>query len=175
MVCAVQIRWSDPFSWELPLEVLLEYCHNSSTYIRGVSESWHLSWNDELLVLNIFFILSLLFDSLVVTLHIRKQVEAEIRIAAYEACAYALKDLVSLFSPMTVGIMTDSDGSFHLEHNKALLDVFVCTFVHHIDQIIDGGKLARTRRAVLMNWKVTLPFITFIISIWSPAFCNFFF
>ncbi|XP_042008836.1 uncharacterized protein LOC121757352 isoform X1 [Salvia splendens] len=82
------------------------------------------------------------------------EVEAEIRIAAYEACAYALKDLVSVFFPVTLDIMTDSDGIFQSEtDDNARLDMFVSTFMHNINQIIDGGKLARTRRAVLMNWK----------------------
>ncbi|XP_057773845.1 uncharacterized protein LOC130993110 isoform X2 [Salvia miltiorrhiza] len=82
------------------------------------------------------------------------EVEAEIRIAAYEACAYALKDLMFVFSPMTLDMMADIDDSFQLEtDDQGLLDVFVSTFMHNINQIIDGGKLTRTRRAVLMNWK----------------------
>lgn len=97
-----------------------------------------------------------------------KQVEAEIRIAAYEACAYALKDLVSVFSPVTLDRMTDSDGSFQSEtDDNARLDMFVSTFTHTINQIIDGGKLARTRRAVLMNWKVILPFYLVLIVSWE--------
>ncbi|KAH6767928.1 tRNA/rRNA methyltransferase family protein [Perilla frutescens var. frutescens] len=86
----------------------------------------------------------------------KSEVEAEIFLAAYEACAHALKDLVSVFSPMTLDLVADSDSSFQLETDvKGLLDMFVSTFLHNINQIIDGGKLARTRRAVLMNWKWT--------------------
>lgn len=95
---------------------------------------------------------------------IAKQVEAEICIAAYEACAHALKDLVSVFSPMTLDIVADSDISFQIKtDDKALLDGFVSTFMHNINQIIDGGRLARSRRAILMNWKVLLPCYCFLI------------
>lgn len=66
---------------------------------------------------------------------------------------------MSVFSPVTLDIMTESDGIFQSEtDDNARLDMFVSTFMHNINQIIDGGKLARTRRAVLMNWKVILPF-----------------
>lgn len=90
-----------------------------------------------------------------------KQVEAEICIAAYEACAYALKDLVSVFSPLALDLVADNDNSFPLEtDDKALLDVFASTFIHNINYIIDGGNLARTRRAILMNCKVILLFFS---------------
>lgn len=71
---------------------------------------------------------------------------------------------MSVFSPVTLDRMTDSDGSFQSEtDDNARLDMFVSTFTHTINQIIDGGKLARTRRAVLMNWKVILPFYLVLI------------
>lgn len=86
-----------------------------------------------------------------------KQVEAEIRIAAYEACAYALKDLASFFSPLSLDFVKDNDNPFPLEtDDKTVLDVFVSTFIKNINNIIDEGNLPRTRRAILMNWKVIL-------------------
>lgn len=63
-----------------------------------------------------------------------------------------------VFSSLTLDLVEDNDESFQLEtDNKALLEVFVSMFMHNINQIIDGGKLARTRRAVLMKSKVILP------------------
>ncbi|PIN08693.1 hypothetical protein CDL12_18734 [Handroanthus impetiginosus] len=84
----------------------------------------------------------------------KSEVEAEICIAAYEACAYALKDLLYVFSPLSLDLVRSNDKSCSLEGDaKALLDMFVSTFIHNINNIIDGGNLARTRRAILMNWK----------------------
>lgn len=78
-----------------------------------------------------------------------------------------------VFSSLTLDLVEDNDDSFQLEtDDKALLDVFVSTFMHNINQIIDGGKLARTRRAVLMNWKVILPSFFLLKFNKYLAFCN---
>ncbi|XP_073122421.1 uncharacterized protein [Henckelia pumila] len=82
------------------------------------------------------------------------EVEAEICTAAYEACSYALKNLVPMFSPLSLDIFSrNSNSSLSEADNEALLDLFISTFIHNINNVIDGGKLARTRRAILMNWK----------------------
>ncbi|KAL2233035.1 UNVERIFIED_CONTAM: hypothetical protein Sindi_1483500, partial [Sesamum indicum] len=84
----------------------------------------------------------------------KSEVEAEICLAAYEACAYALNDLVSVFSPSSLDLLANNYKSFPSEaEGKALLDAFVTTFIHNINNIIDGGKLTRSRRAVLISWK----------------------
>lgn len=75
---------------------------------------------------------------------------------------------------MTLDIVADTDISFQTEtDDKALLDGFVCKFMRNSNQIIDGGLLARSRRAILMNWKVILPFYCFLIFIESSEFCSF--
>ncbi|KAL8528968.1 hypothetical protein ACS0TY_006437 [Phlomoides rotata] len=101
----------------------------------------------------------------------KTEVEAELRIAAYEACAYALKDLVSFFSPLTLDLVKDNDNSFPLQtDDKTVLDVFVSTFIKNINNIIDGGNLARTRRAILMNWKWSC--LESLLSLPNHAICN---
>ncbi|KAG6405349.1 hypothetical protein SASPL_132938 [Salvia splendens] len=74
------------------------------------------------------------------------EVEAEIRIAAYEACAYALKDLVSVFFPVTLDIMTDSDGL-----TEGLVD-------SDQDGGIVLGKHMATRKMSLSNGHPLVPF-----------------
>lgn len=60
-----------------------------------------------------------------------------------------------MFSSLSVDLFVNTDNLFPVEAGgEALLDVFVSTFMHKINNVIDGGILARTRRAVLMNWKV---------------------
>ncbi|KAK4423009.1 putative methyltransferase TARBP1 [Sesamum alatum] len=84
----------------------------------------------------------------------KSEVEAEICLAAYEACAYALKDLVSVVSPSSLDLLANNYKSFPSEaEGQALLDAFVTTFIHNINNIVDGGKLTRSRRAVLISWK----------------------
>ncbi|KAI3453453.1 hypothetical protein Pfo_010116 [Paulownia fortunei] len=101
----------------------------------------------------------------------KSEVEAEICIAAYEACAYALKDLVSVISPLSLDLVSNNDNSFPSEADgKTLLDVFVSTFIHNINNVIDGGNLARTRRAILMNWKWSC--LESLLSVPNYALCN---
>ncbi|KAL7150015.1 hypothetical protein ABFS83_05G079800 [Erythranthe nasuta] len=84
----------------------------------------------------------------------KSEVEAEICLASYEACAYALKDLGFVFSPLSLNLVTSTNKSFPSETDgKSMLDVFVSAFIYNIDNVIDGGQLARTRRAVLINSK----------------------
>ncbi|XP_073307956.1 uncharacterized protein [Primulina huaijiensis] len=84
----------------------------------------------------------------------KSEVEAEICTAAYEACSYALKNLVTMFSPLSLDlILRNSNSSLSEVDDEPLLDLFISTFLHNINSVIDGGKLARTRRTILMNWK----------------------
>ncbi|KAL3834975.1 hypothetical protein ACJIZ3_009711 [Penstemon smallii] len=101
----------------------------------------------------------------------KSEVEAEICIAAYEACAYALKDLVSVFSPLSLDLFINNDNSLTIKADReALLDIFVSTFICSINNVIDGGTLARTRRAVLMNWKWSC--LESLLSLPNYALCN---
>ncbi|EPS74154.1 hypothetical protein M569_00595, partial [Genlisea aurea] len=82
------------------------------------------------------------------------EVEAEMRIAAYEACAHALQRLVSAFSPLSLDLVVDGNSSLLVQTGvDAPCDTFITAFMHNIDEVIDGGGLARSRQAILMNWK----------------------
>ncbi|XP_051144850.1 uncharacterized protein LOC127260880 isoform X3 [Andrographis paniculata] len=84
----------------------------------------------------------------------KSEVEGEIYIAAYEACTYALEGLVPIFSTSSLNSLANNDSLFLLEEDReALLDVRVSTFMNNLNIAIDGGNMARTRRAVLMNLK----------------------
>ncbi|GFP96490.1 hypothetical protein PHJA_001793100 [Phtheirospermum japonicum] len=100
----------------------------------------------------------------------KSEVEAEICVAAYEACAFALKDLVSVFSPLSMGLVANNDNLISLEADGKALDVFVSTFIHNINNVIEEGSLARTRRAILMNWKWIC--VESLLSLPNYALCN---
>lgn len=91
----------------------------------------------------------------VVYLWATKQTGAEICLAAYEALAYALRALASVFSPQTLDFVTDNDKQLLSKvEGKPLLDSLVLSFLQNINDLLAVGVLVRTRRAVLMNWKV---------------------
>ncbi|KAM7494028.1 hypothetical protein LguiB_028637 [Lonicera macranthoides] len=83
------------------------------------------------------------------------ETEAETCVAAYEALAHALKELVSVFSPLALDLLMENYKSLppNADSKKPLLDSFVWTFLQNINNIIAVGNLVRTRRAVLINWK----------------------
>ena len=84
--------------------------------------------------------------------------------AAYEALAYALKELVSVFSPLALDLLMENYKSSppNADSKKPLLDSFVWTFLQNINNLIAVGNLVRTRRAVLINWKVIVYFVSYI-------------
>ena len=85
-----------------------------------------------------------------------KQTGAEICLAAYEALAFALKALAPSFSPQTLNYFCDNNKQLLSEvKGKPLLDFLVLTFLQNISDLLGIGVLVRTRRAVLMNWKVS--------------------
>lgn len=84
-----------------------------------------------------------------------KQTGAEICLAAYEALAPVVRVLVSVLSPHTLACIRENDNPLLPDvEGKPVLDSFVCSFLQNINNLLAVGLLVRTRRAVLMNWKV---------------------
>ncbi|XP_021841519.2 uncharacterized protein [Spinacia oleracea] len=88
---------------------------------------------------------------------------AEINLAAYEALSYSLKASAAMISSSTVSFIQDP-----VSKNRPLLDLLVLTFLNHINGLLAVKQLARTRRAILMNWKwvcleaiLSIPYHTF--------------
>ncbi|CAI9772460.1 unnamed protein product [Fraxinus pennsylvanica] len=83
----------------------------------------------------------------------KSETEDEISMAAYEAIAYILKDLASVFSLSLDLLMKTGSSSPSDADREPILDIFLSTFIGNINNLVAGGNLARTRRAILMNWK----------------------
>ncbi|XWS49177.1 hypothetical protein CRYUN_Cryun13aG0141400 [Craigia yunnanensis] len=82
------------------------------------------------------------------------ETEAEVCIAAYEALAPALKAFVSAFSPQTLDLFRENCKSLlPAIEGKPWLDSLVLSFLQNINDLLAVGFMARTRRAVLLNWK----------------------
>ncbi|CAO2837876.1 unnamed protein product [Amaranthus hypochondriacus] len=95
-----------------------------------------------------------IFHMLVSTAISDCETNAEIHLAAYEALGNALKVSLRVISPATVSFIKDlNDSSDPLANDRPLLDPLVLTFLNHINSLLSVRQLARTRRAVLMNWK----------------------
>lgn len=83
------------------------------------------------------------------------QTGAEICLAAYEALAPVLKAIVSKFSPPALDLIREDDKLFPpAGEEKPFLDFLVLSFLQNMNTLLAVGALARTRRAVLLNWKV---------------------
>lgn len=79
---------------------------------------------------------------------------AEVFVAAYEALAPILRALVSTFSPLDLDPIRENDKSSSSAEGKAWLDPLLLSFLQNINNLLAVGVLVRTRRAVLLNWKV---------------------
>ncbi|MBA0861839.1 hypothetical protein Goshw_001670, partial [Gossypium schwendimanii] len=80
--------------------------------------------------------------------------EAEVRIAAYEALAPALKALVSVLAPQSLALFTENSKSLQPAiEGEPWLDTLVFSFLQNINNLLAVGFMARTRRAILLNWK----------------------
>ncbi|MBA0744267.1 hypothetical protein Gogos_006902 [Gossypium gossypioides] len=80
--------------------------------------------------------------------------EAEVRIAAYEALAPALKALVSVLAPQSLVLFMENSKSLQPAiEGEPWLDTLVFSFLQNINNLLAVGFMARTRRAVLLNWK----------------------
>lgn len=85
------------------------------------------------------------------------QTEAEVCLAAYEALAPALKALVSAFSAQTLSLSWENFQSLlPAIEGEPWLDSLVLSFLQNINDLLAVRFMARTRRAVLLNWKVML-------------------
>lgn len=87
-------------------------------------------------------------------LYAPKQTGAEICLAAYEALAPALTALASVVSPQALDLVKKYDSLLLSSVGKPLLDSLVLSFLQNINNLLAVGVFVRTRRAVLMNWKV---------------------
>ena len=87
------------------------------------------------------------------------QSSAEIHLAAFEALTFVLKASVPVISSSAINCIREVDNSSDiLSKDMHILDSLVLKFLNHINGFLAGRQLARTRRAVLMNWKV-LPYM----------------
>ena len=105
----------------------------------------------------IFSLLTICYNIPLTVMIASNQSEAEVCIAAYEALAPALKAFVSAFSPQTLGLFRENCKSLlPAIEGKPWLDSLVLSFLQNINDLLAVGFMARTRRAVLLNWKVML-------------------
>ncbi|XP_039022591.1 uncharacterized protein LOC120155085 isoform X1 [Hibiscus syriacus] len=82
------------------------------------------------------------------------ETEAEICLAAYEALAPALKALISVLSSQTLLLFRENSKSLQpAMEGEPWLDTLVLSFLQNINNLLAVGFMARTRRAVLLNWK----------------------
>ena len=83
------------------------------------------------------------------------QITSEIHLAAHEALAYVLKELSPICSSYFHEIIMSSNlHVFRVEEKKFLLDPFFLNFLSSVNGLIDKSALTRSRRAILMKWKV---------------------
>ena len=69
--------------------------------------------------------------------------------------AYVFKAWTMSFTSSTFDfIMSYNKSHFPDKENLPLLDPLVLSFIHNINDLLANGVLTRSRRAVLMNWKV---------------------
>ncbi|KAL1136567.1 hypothetical protein V6Z11_A12G247800 [Gossypium hirsutum] len=80
--------------------------------------------------------------------------EAEVRIAAYEALAPALKALVSVLAPQILVLFMENSKLLQPAiEGEPWLDTLVLSFLQNINNLLAVGFMVRTRRPVLLNWK----------------------
>lgn len=87
------------------------------------------------------------------------QSKAEIYLGAYEALHHILKSLVFMPSPSALGLLTRSYNLLDPEAQvkvKPHIDYFVEIYLENINNLIEAGYLARARRAILIDWKVSI-------------------
>lgn len=102
----------------------------------------------------------------------KKQVEAEIQLAAYEALTHVLKAVVFGFSSLALNHIMENHISSSLDsEGKPVLDSLVLSFLQNINTLIAVENLVRTRRATLMNWKVLFLLPNVLFSFFFFFFC----
>ncbi|KAF5188699.1 tRNA/rRNA methyltransferase (SpoU) family protein [Thalictrum thalictroides] len=79
---------------------------------------------------------------------------SEISLAAYEALVPVLKAVASTITPANFDLVMVTDKSLLPKgDDRHWLDNLILSFLQNINELLCHGKLARSRRAILMNWK----------------------
>lgn len=81
------------------------------------------------------------------------QIEAEIQLSMYEALASLFKALALSVSPHVLSIVNES-VIFGGAHDGKAMDMLVWNLLEHVNRLLHGRILARSRRAVLLLQKV---------------------
>lgn len=94
-------------------------------------------------------------------MNVSDQAEAEVCLAAFEALAAVLNAFVSLCSARAFNLLENDNTLLDMVDGEYWLQASVPAFLHNINHLLTAGLLARSRRAVLLSWKVTHIFILF--------------
>ncbi|KAI4327194.1 hypothetical protein L6164_019684 [Bauhinia variegata] len=78
---------------------------------------------------------------------------AEICLAAYEALVSVLRVLASTYFPQSLYMVKENEESFSETEGRPLLDSILACFIENINNLHTVGVLARSRRAVLLDFK----------------------
>lgn len=87
------------------------------------------------------------------------QAAAEVYLAAFEALAVVLNAFVSLCSAGAFNLLENDNTLITMVDGDYWLQVSVPAFLHNINQLLTAGLLVRSRRAVLLSWKVLIFFL----------------
>lgn len=94
------------------------------------------------------------FQMVVSSTMVDSETSAETLLAAYEALSFVLKACAPAISSSAINIIQEMNSSSNpAAKEKPILDPLVLTFLNHINCFLAVRHLARTRRAVLINWK----------------------
>lgn len=80
---------------------------------------------------------------------------AELHLAAYEALAYVLAALSTARNSQYLDLVETKQTN---QARTFTLDICVTTFLNNINHLLTDGILTRSRRAVLISWKVRIIF-----------------
>lgn len=75
-------------------------------------------------------------------------------LAAFEALAAVLNAFVSLCSAGAFNLLENDNTLLTMADGEFWLQVSVPAFLHNINHLLTAGLLVRSRRAVLLSWKV---------------------
>lgn len=98
-----------------------------------------------------------------------KQIESEMCLAAYEALVFVLRVLASSFFSQSTHLIEENKKLLLETGGRPLLDSMLESFIHNINNLLAVGFLARTRMAVLLDWKVL---ISLSLSVFFFNWCN---
>ncbi|KAF7828486.1 putative methyltransferase TARBP1 [Senna tora] len=79
--------------------------------------------------------------------------EAEMCLAAYEALVFVLRILASTYFSQSLNLIEENKKLFLEIGGCPQLDSLLLSFIHNFNNLLGVGFLARTRRAVLLDWK----------------------